>query len=438
MDGRFVCQQIGDLERIRHHGERDVGQGLGEVLHGGAGIEENGLPLADLGHGGTGDLDFCPRILRGAFAHGELPPLGFQPHGSAMGPHEHALGLELLKVAAHSLLGHAESLGHFRGADAPVLLQQVEHLAMSFEGEHVGISLNDFSCPINKRNSEANTAKPTFLHFMSYKYVNYLWDDAKAASLDFVSLLVYRSNLLGSDQRITNTGGGNTSSKIVERDPLSGEEVEVLWVKGSGGDLRTSKKENFSSLYQSKLIDLQKVYASREERGLKSQAEDDMVGMYPHTTFNLNPRPSSIDTPLHSFLPGKHVDHMHPNAIISIAASRRCEELTKEIFGGEMAYVGWMRPGFELGLAMQEISRQQPGIKAIMMGQHGFISWDDDAKVCYTRTLDFIEKPPRTLSRSTRRRAAMPEPSAARAINRSTKRDATRCLPRSSRGCAVR
>ncbi|MBN8711239.1 MAG: bifunctional rhamnulose-1-phosphate aldolase/short-chain dehydrogenase [Verrucomicrobia bacterium] len=227
---------------------------------------------------------------------------------------------------------------------------------------------------------------------MSYKYVNYLWDDAKAASLDFVSLLVYRSNLLGSDQRITNTGGGNTSSKIVEKDPLSGEDVEVLWVKGSGGDLRTSKKENFSSLYQSKLIDLQKVYGSREERGLKSQAEDDMVGMYPHTTFNLNPRPSSIDTPLHSFLPGKHVDHMHPNAIISIAASRRCEELTKEIFGGEMAYVGWMRPGFELGLAMQEISRQQPGIKAIMMGQHGFISWDDDAKVCYTRTLDFIEK----------------------------------------------
>ncbi len=227
---------------------------------------------------------------------------------------------------------------------------------------------------------------------MSYKYVNYLWDDAKAASLDFVSLLVYRSNLLGSDQRITNTGGGNTSSKIVEKDPLSGEDVEVLWVKGSGGDLRTSKKENFSSLYQGKLIDLQKVYGSQPERGLKSQAEDDMVGMYPHTTFNLNPRPSSIDTPLHSFLPGKHVDHMHPNAIIAIAASRRCEELTKEIFGGEMAYVGWMRPGFELGLAMQEISRQQPGIKAIMMGQHGFISWDDDAKVCYTRTLDFIEK----------------------------------------------
>jgi rhamnulose-1-phosphate aldolase/alcohol dehydrogenase len=227
---------------------------------------------------------------------------------------------------------------------------------------------------------------------MSYKYVNSLWHDANAASLDPVARLVYRSNLLGSDQRITNTGGGNTSSKIIEKDPLTGEDIEVLWVKGSGGDLRTSKRENFSSLYQDKLVGLQKMYAARPDRGLKSKAEDDMVGAYAHTTFNLNPRPSSIDTPLHSFLPGKHVDHMHPNAIIAIAASRRCEALTREIFGGDMAYVPWMRPGFELGLAMQEISRQQPGIKAILMGQHGFISWDDDAKTCYTRTLDFIEK----------------------------------------------
>jgi rhamnulose-1-phosphate aldolase/alcohol dehydrogenase len=227
---------------------------------------------------------------------------------------------------------------------------------------------------------------------MAYKYVTFSWDDAKAASLDPVELLVYRSNILGADQRITNTGGGNTSSKIVEKDPLSGEGAEVLWVKGSGGDLRTSKKENFSSLYQGKLIDLQRVYAARTDKGLKTQAEDDMVGMYPHTTFNLNPRPSSIDTPLHSFLPGKHVDHMHPNAIISIAASARCEELTKEIFGGAMDYVKWMRPGFELGLAMQEISKANPEVKAIMMGQHGFISWDDEPKVCYTLTLDLIEK----------------------------------------------
>jgi rhamnulose-1-phosphate aldolase/alcohol dehydrogenase len=225
-----------------------------------------------------------------------------------------------------------------------------------------------------------------------FHHVNFLWDDAKAASLDPAERLVYRSNLLGSDQRVTNTGGGNTSSKLTETDPLTGQPVEVLWVKGSGGDLRTSKRENFSSLYQQKLIDLQGAYAARTDKGLKSAAEDDMVGMYSHATFNLNPRASSIDTPLHSFLPGKFVDHMHPNAIISIAASRNCEALTREIFGGSMAYVPWMRPGFELGLAMQTISKAHPEVKAIMMGQHGFISWDDDDKTCYLRTLEFIEK----------------------------------------------
>ncbi|MBX7122499.1 MAG: bifunctional rhamnulose-1-phosphate aldolase/short-chain dehydrogenase [Opitutaceae bacterium] len=226
----------------------------------------------------------------------------------------------------------------------------------------------------------------------TYSHVNYLWDDAKASALDPVGRLVYRSNLLGSDQRITNTGGGNTSSKISETDPLTGKPVEVLWVKGSGGDLRTSTRENFSSLYQEKLIGLQALYATRKDKGLKSPAEDEMVGMYTHTTFNLNPRASSIDTPLHSFLPGKFVDHMHPNAIIAIAASQNCEKLTKEIFGGAMAYVPWMRPGFELGLAMQKISREQPSVRAIMMGQHGFISWADDEKQCYTLTLDLIEK----------------------------------------------
>ena len=226
----------------------------------------------------------------------------------------------------------------------------------------------------------------------SYHFVNHLWDDAKAAALDPVGRLVYRSNLLGRDQRVTNTGGGNTSSKLTEQDPLTGAPVEVLWVKGSGGDLRTSTRENFSSLYQAKLLDLQKLYAARADKGLKAPAEDDMVGMYSHTTFNLNPRPSSIDTPLHSFLPGRHVDHMHPNAIIAIAASAHCEKLTKEIFGGEMAYVPWMRPGFELGLAMQAVVRKQPKVRSIMMGQHGFISWDHDEKACYTHTLDCIER----------------------------------------------
>ncbi|NJM55246.1 MAG: bifunctional rhamnulose-1-phosphate aldolase/short-chain dehydrogenase [Verrucomicrobiae bacterium] len=226
----------------------------------------------------------------------------------------------------------------------------------------------------------------------TYQYVNNLWNDADFAKLTSVDRLVYRSNKLGSDQRITNTGGGNTSSKLMEKDPLTGEQVEVLWVKGSGGDLRTSTRENFSSLYQSKLLGLQKSYGARADKGLKSQAEDDMVAAYNHTTFNLNPRASSIDTPLHSFIPAKHVDHMHPNAIISIAASARCVELTKEIFGGAMDYVPWMRPGFELGLAMQEIVRKTPKTNAIMMGQHGFISWADDDKECYGVTLDYIEK----------------------------------------------
>lgn len=226
----------------------------------------------------------------------------------------------------------------------------------------------------------------------TYNHVNYLWDDAKAAALDPVARLVYRSNLLGQDQRITNTGGGNTSSKLTESDPLSGGSVEVLWVKGSGGDLRTSTRENFASLHQERVLELRRLYHARPDRGLKSSAEDDMVGMYAHATFNLNPRAPSIDTPLHAFLPGRHIDHMHPNAIIAIAASANCERLTQEIFGGEMAWVPWMRPGFELGLAMQEIAAKNPRLRAIMMGQHGFISWDDDDKACYTWTLDCIEK----------------------------------------------
>jgi rhamnulose-1-phosphate aldolase/alcohol dehydrogenase len=226
----------------------------------------------------------------------------------------------------------------------------------------------------------------------SHQYVDFSWVDEAANRLDPVARLVYRSNQLGADQRVTNTGGGNTSSKLSETDPLTGEKVEVLWVKGSGGDLRTSTRENFSSLYQSKLIGMQKSYAARTDKGLKSKAEDDMVAMYTHATFNLNPRATSIDTPLHSFIPAKHVDHMHPNAVISIAASARCQDLTREVFAGEMDYVPWMRPGFELGLAMQDICRKNPSAKAIMMGQHGFISWDDDDATCYRRTLDYIER----------------------------------------------
>src|SRR5438046_2684740 len=226
----------------------------------------------------------------------------------------------------------------------------------------------------------------------TYQFVNNLWNDAEAANLDLLGRLVYRSNKLGSDQRITNTGGGNTSSKISELDPLTKQQVEVLWVKGSGGDLRTSSKENFSSLYQEKLLSLQKSYTGYKDRGPKSQAEDDMVAMYNHCTFNLNPRPSSIDTPLHSFIPFKHVDHTHPNAAISVAASENSVRLTKEIYGQEIVHTPWLRPGFELGLEMQKICRENPKAIGIMMGQHGLINWSNDDRECYFRTLDLIER----------------------------------------------
>src|SRR3954470_23762661 len=226
----------------------------------------------------------------------------------------------------------------------------------------------------------------------NYKYVQNLWNDAEVGKLDPAERLVYRSNRLGADQRITNTGGGNTSSKLREKDPLTGEDTEVLWVKGSGGDLRTSLRENFSSLYQSKLIALQPLYAKLPNNGPKTDAEDKMVGMYTHTTFNLNPRPSSIDTPLHSFIPFKHVDHMHPNAAISVAAARNSIALTKEIYGDEVIHTAWLRPGFELGLEMQKIVKENPQAKGIIMGQHGLINWANDDKECYELTLTLIEK----------------------------------------------
>jgi rhamnulose-1-phosphate aldolase/alcohol dehydrogenase len=213
-----------------------------------------------------------------------------------------------------------------------------------------------------------------------------------ADRLDPVARLVYRSNILGSDQRITNTGGGNTSAKIVEPDPLSGEPTEVLWVKGSGGDLRTAKRENFSSLYMDKLRSLQAHYHHAPERGPKTAIEDAIVGLYSHCTFNLNPRPSSIDTPLHAFVPFKHVDHMHPNAVIAIAAARNSERLTREIYGDEVIWTAWQRPGFDLGLKLEQVCRERPQARGVILGGHGLINWADDDKACYELTLDLIER----------------------------------------------
>ena len=232
----------------------------------------------------------------------------------------------------------------------------------------------------------ADTADKTFNH------VDYLWEDAVADALDPVERLVYRSNLLGRDRRITNTGGGNTSSKLTMTDPLTGEEASVLWVKGSGGDLRTSTRENFASLYMDKLGALKGIYDRAEEKGVKTPVEDEMVGMYPHTVFDLNPRASSIDTPLHAFVPAKHVDHTHPNAAIAVAASEGSERLTREIYGDAVGWVPWQRPGFDLGLVMEREALDKPGLQGLIMGQHGLINWADDDKACYDLSLELIEK----------------------------------------------
>jgi rhamnulose-1-phosphate aldolase/alcohol dehydrogenase len=226
----------------------------------------------------------------------------------------------------------------------------------------------------------------------AFRHVRYAWDDQVAARLDPAERLVYRSNLLGSDGRITNTGGGNTSSKLNERDPLSDETVGVLWVKGSGGDLRTARRENFSSLYLDKLMSLRERYHQAPERGPKTEIEDEMVGLYPHCTFGLNPRPSSIDTPLHAFVPYKHVDHMHPNAVIAVAAARHAECLAREIYGDEVVWTPWQRPGFDLGLKLEEVVREHPDAKGVIMGSHGLINWADDDKSCYELTLELIER----------------------------------------------
>jgi rhamnulose-1-phosphate aldolase/alcohol dehydrogenase len=211
------------------------------------------------------------------------------------------------------------------------------------------------------------------------------WDDQKAATLDEPGKLLYRSNLLGADKRITNYGGGNTSAKVSETDPLTGTPVEVLWVKGSGGDVGTIKLDGFATLYMEKLESLKSIYRGVED-------EDRMVGFLPHCTFNLNSRAASIDTPLHGFVPFRHVDHMHPDAIIAIAASKNSRELTKEVFGDEIGWLPWRRPGFQLGLDLGAYVAANPNSKGVVLESHGLFTWADDAKECYELTLDIINK----------------------------------------------
>lgn len=219
-----------------------------------------------------------------------------------------------------------------------------------------------------------------------YKHVDYLWDEDHASALgdDEVALLLYRSNLLGSDLRITNYGGGNTSCKVSDTDPLTGGQVEVMWIKGSGGDIGTLKKSGLAALYTERLRNLERVY-----RGIEH--EDEMVGLFNHCIFDLNSKAPSIDTPLHGFLPFKHIDHLHPDAAIAIAAASQGKEITQELFGGTIGWVDWQRPGFDLGLKLRACLEENPGIRGIMLGSHGLFTWGDTAHACYVNSLDVIE-----------------------------------------------
>ncbi len=220
-----------------------------------------------------------------------------------------------------------------------------------------------------------------------FKHVNYLWDKAEADKLegDEVGLLIYRSNLLGADLRLTNYGGGNTSCKAIAADPLSGEPVEIMWIKGSGGDIGTLKRNGLAALYVERLRELRKVY-----RGIAH--EDEMVELFNHCIYDLDSRAPSIDTPLHGFLPFKHIDHLHPDAAIAIAAAKDGKKITEELFQGQIGWVDWQKPGFDLGLQLKQCLDENPGIRGIMLGSHGLFTWGDTAYESYVNTLEVVEK----------------------------------------------
>ncbi|NDU98193.1 bifunctional aldolase/short-chain dehydrogenase [Spirosoma terrae] len=221
----------------------------------------------------------------------------------------------------------------------------------------------------------------------TFQHVSYLWDEAKAAELagDEVGLLIYRSNLLGADLRLTNYGGGNTSCKAIAKDPLTGQDTEVMWVKGSGGDLGTLKRSGLAALYVDRLRSLKNIY-----RGL--EFEDEMVELFNHCIFDLASKAPSIDTPLHGFLPFKHIDHLHPDAAIAIAAAKDGKQIVQDLFGGTIGWVGWQRPGFDLGLQMEQCLNENPGIRGIFLGSHGLFTWGNTAYESYVNTLEVIER----------------------------------------------
>jgi rhamnulose-1-phosphate aldolase/alcohol dehydrogenase len=225
-----------------------------------------------------------------------------------------------------------------------------------------------------------------------------LWKDEVADKLDEPGRLLYRSNLLGGDLRITNFGGGNTSAKITMTDPLTRKPAKVLWVKGSGGDLGSMKIDGFATLYLDKLLALTALY-----RGLEH--EDEMVELFNHCTFNLNPRAASIDTPLHGFVPHEHVDHVHADAVIALAASKDAERLTKDVFRDELGFLPWQRPGFDLGLKLGAMASANPKLSGVVLGGHGLFTWGPSSKDCYLTTLRIINRAADWLEENERRPA---------------------------------
>lgn len=220
-----------------------------------------------------------------------------------------------------------------------------------------------------------------------FKYVSYLWDEEIASefSEDEIALLLYRSNLLGADLRLTNYGGGNTSCKTIEMDPLTGEDVDVMWIKGSGGDIGTLTRNGLAGLYVDRLRALKHVYRGRDH-------EDEMVELFNYCLYDLRSKAPSIDTPLHGFLPFKHIDHLHPDAAIAIAAAKDGKRITEELFEGRIGWVDWQRPGFDLGLKLKECLDEHPGIIGIMLGSHGLFTWGETAYDSYINTLQVVEK----------------------------------------------
>ncbi|MDP3466935.1 MAG: bifunctional aldolase/short-chain dehydrogenase [Daejeonella sp.] len=236
----------------------------------------------------------------------------------------------------------------------------------------------------------------------NFKHVSYLWDDAVAAKLagDEVGLLIYRSNILGADLRLTNYGGGNTSCKVMAKDPLTGIETEIMWIKGSGGDIGTLKKSGLAALYNDRLRNLKNIY-----RGLEH--EDEMVELFNHCIYDLNSKAPSIDTPLHGFLPFKHIDHLHPDAAIAIAAAKDGKKITAELFDNKIGWVDWRKPGFELGLELKACLDNNPGIKGIMLGSHGLFTWGDTAYESYINTLEVVEKCAEFIEESVRKNGSV-------------------------------